>query len=266
VHRYADFADAGYLDFIVSAAAIAPVLQSAPTRRVGQTVLEAIRATRNVTGTNTNLGIILLLAPLATVPDGTDLQTGLRTVLESLDVGDARHVYEAIRLANPGGMGQVAEQDVQAEPTLSLREVMALAADRDLIARQYIRDFGDIFHRGLPALQKGIAAAGSLEVGIIACHLDLLAAGPDSLIARKCGLATAVEASQRAAQVLAAGWPGTAEGRGALTHFDDWLRADGHRRNPGTTADLVTASLFVALRTGVLPLPAQVPWLPLLGE
>src|SRR5262249_6953825 len=131
VHRHADFADVSYLDFIVSAAAIAPVLQSAPARRVGETVLEAIRATRGVSGTNTNLGIVLLLAPLATVPEGEDLQTGVRSVLAALDVADSRHVYEAIRLANPGGMGQVSAQDVHTEPTLPLPAIMAFAATRD---------------------------------------------------------------------------------------------------------------------------------------
>ena len=68
VHRYADFADATYLDFLLSAAAIAPVMEQAPRRRVGETVLRAVRATRRVVATNTNLGTILLLAPLAAVP------------------------------------------------------------------------------------------------------------------------------------------------------------------------------------------------------
>ena len=38
--------------------------------------------------------------------------------------------------------------------------------------------------------------------------------------------------------------------------FDAWLRADGHRRNPGTTADLIAASLFAAFRDGILPMPS----------
>src|SRR5947209_4785483 len=136
VHRYRDFEDATYLDFILSAAAIAPVLEGATGRPVGQTILEAVRATRLVARTNTNLGIILLLSPLAAISPGESLREGLLRVLDGLDVADARATYEAIRLANPSGLGRVAEQDVSDEPTQSLREVMALAADRDLIARQ----------------------------------------------------------------------------------------------------------------------------------
>ena len=259
VHRYADFADATYLDFIASAAAIGPVLHTAPTRRLGATVLEAVRATCQVTGTNTNLGIILLLAPLAAVPEGEDLPAGVRAVLDRSDVADSQMVYEAIRLANPGGLGTATQQDVAAEPTLPLRAVMALAADRDLVARQYVENFHTIFAEGLPALVRGLETTGSLEGGIIAGYLDLLIAHPDSLVARKCGTDVAAAVGRRARDVLQAGWP-RAAGRAALAEFDAWLRGDGHRRNPGTTADLVTASLFAALRGGSIQVPLSIPF------
>src|SRR5262249_58742171 len=90
VHRYRDFDDASYLDFLLSAAAIAPVLEGGAARPVGQTILEAVRATRLVTQTNTNLGIILLLSPLAAVPGGEPLRDGLLRLLARLDVADAR--------------------------------------------------------------------------------------------------------------------------------------------------------------------------------
>src|SRR5438105_8350832 len=94
VHRYCDFDDAGYVDFLLSAAAIAPVLDRAPERRVGETILDAVRATRQVVATNTNLGIILLLTPLAAALG--DLLTGVLAVLDMLDVADARAAYQAI--------------------------------------------------------------------------------------------------------------------------------------------------------------------------
>jgi triphosphoribosyl-dephospho-CoA synthase len=253
VHRYRDFEDVTYLDFIASAAAMAPVLEGARDRPVGETVLEAIRVTRCVTGTNTNLGIVLLLVPLAKALASRRLDQGLLDVIAGLDVADAVAVYQAIRLAVPGGMGKVSDQDVLQVPTLSLRAVMALAADRDLIARQYSNHFEDIFLMGLPALEEGLKVAGDLERAIIYCHLFLMAEYPDSLIQRKRGRAEAEEASQRARQVLEAGWP--AGGHDALRELDAWLREDGHQRNPGTTADLVTACLFVALRQRIITLP-----------
>jgi triphosphoribosyl-dephospho-CoA synthase len=261
VHRFQDFEDVTYLDFVLSAAAIAPVLAAAPGRRLGETVRKAVRATRRVVGTNTNLGIILLLAPLACVPLGEELRPGVERVLRELDVADARAVYEAIRLAAPGGLGRAPEQDVAAEPTLPLRAVMALAAGRDLVARQYADGFRAVFDEGVPALRRGLEQAQALEPAIIACHLHLLATFPDSLIARKRGRAEAEEVVARARRIRDAGGPHTAAGRKALAELDAWLRAEGHARNPGTTADLVTASLFVALRAGVIPLPLSFPWI-----
>src|SRR5437868_13826738 len=120
VHRFADFDDLTHLDFLLSAAAVAPVMDEAPRRRVGETVLAAIRATRRVTAANTNLGIVLLLAPLASVPLGEDLLMGVRQVLRGLTLDDSRDVFAAIRLANPGGLGRSPEQDVADEPTQPL--------------------------------------------------------------------------------------------------------------------------------------------------
>jgi triphosphoribosyl-dephospho-CoA synthase len=260
VHRSCDFDDATYLDFLLSAAALAPVLDTAVGCPVGLTVLHAVQATRAVVPSNTNLGIVLLLAPLAAVPPEVDLHTGIERILQGLTLADASRVYEAIRLARPGGLGEVPEQDVRHEPTQSLREIMALAADRDLIARQYADGFRAVFDEGEPALRTGLQRAGSLEGAIIFCHLHLLATFPDSLICRKRGEAEAEEAARRAGRVLDAGWPTSAAAGQALAAFDAWLRAEGHQRNPGTTADLVTASLFVALRTATIQLPLQLPW------
>jgi triphosphoribosyl-dephospho-CoA synthase len=260
VHRQREFADTSYVDFLLSAAAAAPVLEAAGHLSVGEMVLEGLRATRQLVRTNTNLGLLLLLAPLAKVPRAEDLPRGLPRVLAGLDNADARAVYQAIRLAVPGGLGQVSEQDVHDEPTQTLREVMGLAADRDLVARQYINDFHEVLAGGVPSLHRGLARTRSLEGAIILCHLHLMASHPDSLIARKRGVAEAIEAGSRARQALESGWPDAPAGRRALSELDDWLRAEGNRRNPGTTADLVTASLFVALREGTIEVPSRYPW------
>lgn len=260
VHRFADFDDLTYLDFVTAAAAVAPVLARSPDQRVGRTILEGMRATRRVASTNANLGILLLLAPLTKAAAGADLRAGLTRVLDYLDVEDARLVYEAIRLANPGGLGQAPEQDVRDEPTQTLREVMALAANRDGIARQYAYGFRELFDVGAPAVLEGIAQTGSMEGAIIFAHLRLMARCPDTLIARKCGLAEAEESARRARGVLDAGWLHNPGGRAALAGLDAWLREKGRRRNPGTTADLIAACLFVLLHRGDVAAPLQVPW------
>jgi triphosphoribosyl-dephospho-CoA synthase len=260
VHRYRDFEDSSYVDFLLSAAVAGRALEGAGGRGVGATVLDGVRETRRVARTNTNLGILLLLAPLAKAAAGAGVRVGLPGVLDALDVTDAALVYEAIRLANPGGLGRVPEQDVRDAPTQPLRQVMALAADRDLVARQYADGFAAVLYEGVSALLRGLEETQSVEGAIIACHLRLLADHPDSLIARKRGPAEAAEASRRARQVHEAGWPHTAAGAAALEALDAWLRAEGHGRNPGTTADLVAACLFAALQEGSMELPARYSW------
>ncbi len=265
VHRYCDFDDVTYLDFVSSAAAAAPALgwfdpTGDPVLPLGDRICQAVLATREVAATNTNLGMILLLAPLAMAAAQGTLRDDLTEVLKGATVRDAERVYDAIRIARPGGLGRTSEQDVSQRPTQSLREVMALAAARDLVARQYANGFQEVLLDGAPALRRGLGEMGTLEGAIIACHLHLMRLYPDSLIARKCGRDVAEEASRRAEAVWDAGWPHTPAGHDALAGLDAWLRADGHRRNPGTTADLVAASLFVALREGIITLPPQVPW------
>ncbi len=212
VHRFQDFDDVSFVDFLASAAAIEGIFTASDRSQLGHLVLNAVLRTRDVSPNNTNLGIVLLLAPLAKAAAQGHLRSDLPDVLAAADATDADIIYHAIRLARPGSLGTVPDQDIRQTPTKSLREVMALAAERDLIARQYANGFQEVLQDGVPALQHGLAEIGTLEGAIIACHLHLLELYPDSLIARKCGNDLAEEASRRAGQVLAAGWPNTAAG------------------------------------------------------
>ena len=251
VHPGASFANTTIDDFRRSAEAIAPVFADAVTQPVGVTIRRAVEATQAAVGQNTNLGIILLLAPLAAVPRDVPLREGIRALRTTVE--DAREVYAAIRLANPGGLNDAAEQDVRDEPTVTLHEAMALAADRDQIARQYAQNFEILFAQGLPSLEDCLTNFGCVEGGVIECQIGWLALHPDSLIARKCGDELAAQIRDRArAMYLYQRGIRTPEGRAAGRKLDAYLRSDGHRLNPGTTADLVTACLFVALREGIL--------------
>lgn len=258
VYRGADFEDLTYVDFLTSAAIVGPVLETAATTGVGATVLEAVGRTRAVVATNTNLGMLLLLTPLAAVPAEKPLTSGIQGVLDSLSQDDAEHVYEAIRVAQPGGLGKVDEADVTAgdAPQISLVEAMQLAADRDLVARQYTNNFQQVFELA-DSINNAVDRNGSLSDAIVHAFLQLLADHPDSLIARKCGREVAKEVSAQAAQVLSRGVPGESNYEQAVREFDFSLRTDGHRRNPGTSADLIAAALFVLLRENRLSWPVQ---------
>lgn len=260
VHRYRDFSDTKYLDFVISAAAIGPILGGADTRPLGETVLACVRRTQEVAQGNPNLGIVLVLAPLAKASWGGLERGSVERVLQGLTREDAEGVYEAIRLANPGGLGEVPEGDIRDRPRIGLREAMILAESRDLVARQYANGFREVFEEGVPGILTGVGRTGCLEGGIIYAYIDLMSRYPDSLIARKRGKAEAMEAARRAQRVLELGWPATVEGKREMGEFDQWLRAEGNERNPGTTADLIAGSLLVLLRTGRLSAKPEFPW------
>jgi hypothetical protein len=117
VHRGADFSDTTFTDFAVSAALIGPAIESVATEGVGRAVHNAVAATRPFVPTNTNLGMCLLMAPLAAVPRDQRLTSAnVRSVLRSLKPDDCRLVYEAIRLAQPGGLGKAETMDVADQP------------------------------------------------------------------------------------------------------------------------------------------------------
>jgi triphosphoribosyl-dephospho-CoA synthase len=241
-----DFADTTYADFVLSALAIGPAFRDAASAGVGRTILRALRDTRRLVRSNTNLGLVLLLAPLArAAAEGHGpLRPRVASVVDALTIADARDAYAAIRLAAPGGLGDAASEDVADEPSVTLRAAMALAADRDAIAREYATHYDLTFGTVVPALRRARASGLGWTEAAVEAHLETLAAVPDSLVARKLGLETAREASARAAAARDAPAPARP---GALDALDRWLREDGNRRNPGTTADLVGAGLFVAL-------------------
>lgn len=258
VHRHRDYVDTSLTDFLISAAAIAPVFESEQT--VGKIVLNAVEATRTATGQNTNLGIILALAPLVLCRPDRPMKDDIGRVLSDLTVEDAKDAYRAIRLANPGGLGHVKEQDVSDEPTGTLKEVMALAADRDQIAKLYAEGFEHIFGFALSVFREAYCRFRVVEPAIIELQLHLMALEADSLIARKNGIKRANTIRDMAANVFRLGGLDTTEGRKAGRDFDCYLRSDGNRLNPGTTADLIAAVLFVALRERIVTPGDRFPW------
>lgn len=256
VYRGADFEDMTYVDLVTAAVAIAPAMDAAATgQSLGRSVLDSIDATRRLVGVNCNLGTVLLLAPMAKVPLDVPLSDGIAAVLRECTPADAADVYEAIRRAQPGGLGRAETADVAGPPPDDLIAAMRLAADRDLVARQYADDFTEVLGLVVPSLANGVQQRWSLADTIVHTQMQLMSRLPDSLIARKCGAETAAESSARAAAVLAAGPVGSEAYQRALADLDFWLRCDGHRRNPGTTADLIAAGLFATLRDGIIKAP-----------
>lgn len=245
VHRFGDGHGMSVADFEKSAHEAAPPLAQAPT--VGLRIRHAAEATARVVGQNTNLGILLLCAPLAQAaldPSPGPLRDRLKSVLRNLDVEDARQTYAAIRLAQPGGMGASARHDLGAEPNVSLLEAMREAETRDRIAWNYTHAFADIFDLGVPLLRVASGHQPSQAFAIAELYLRLLSAIPDTLILRKHGSKIASQVIENASETLAAfqSAQSVPQRIGALLALDKSLKERG--LNPGTTADLTVATLF----------------------
>ena len=255
VHRGADFLDCTLNDFSASAVAIGPILDAQLS--LGQTVEQCIDATQVVAGSNTNLGIVLLLAPLALVPRDRPIEDHVEKVIADSSRDDAQRIYQAIRKASAGGLElkpeEASDWDVNVAVPDHILDGMQEAADRDLIASQYANGFQEVTNCVVPLLSSENSA--SIVERIIFTHLTMMRDFPDSLIQRKCGAEVAAESAGRAAAVIDAGEVGSDAYVQALTDLDFWLRSDGHRRNPGTTADMIAAGLFVCLRDGLIQPP-----------
>jgi triphosphoribosyl-dephospho-CoA synthase len=261
VHRGADFSDTTIYDFLLAGQILGQVIDEHRAASCGWTVLESVRATRAATGNNPNLGIVLLLVPLARLAAaGLPLSVAaMATRLDQLTARDARDVYAAIRLAQPGGLGEVETDDVAGEPARGLVDAMRLAASRDAVAAEYAHAFAATIDDHAPRLVQLLKQHNRLDRAVIELHVELLARAGDSLIRRKGGDAVAGEAQRRAEKCLATRAGGWEAFEAALGELDFWLRSDGNRRNPGTTADLIAASLFVGLWRGELGLQGSLP-------
>ncbi len=191
---------------------------------------------------------MLLIAPLACVPPAEPLDVSVRSVLSNLTPADAVAIYKAIHLTQPGGLGESEEMDVAGPPPENLLQAMELVADRDIVARQYANRFTEVFREAAPAIVEGVELGYGLPLAVVHAQMLLMSRHGDSLIARKCGVELSEQSAALAGRVLASGPPTSEDYHQALSDFDFWLRADGHRRNPGSTADLIAAALFVCLR------------------
>lgn len=238
-------------EFVRSAAAIKGPIGDGDAA-VGQRIFDAVQATRDVVSCNTNLGIVLLCAPLAHAAlfarPGQTLRDALQSTLTDLTIDDAGQAFRAIRLANPGGLGEAARYDVRdagAMPQVTLLDAMREAAARDSIARQYANGFSEVFEIGAPILRDAIGRGWPEPWAVSACYLRLLARFADTHIARKSGIAAARRVSVKAtmfdASLQRATDPQSLHDE--LAAWDVELKRDG--LNPGATADLTVASLFV---------------------
>ncbi len=287
VHRYADFPDTRFEHFLASGIAIAREMEIAALKGIeiglrhirieeagiGETIREAVTQVKQwQKGGNTSLGTIILLTPLSVAagmtrakstgkPSLSRIRDDLREILRRNTPEDAVHLYEAIGIANPGGLGKVSKLDVSdpssqraiLEEDVTLWDIFKISSERDSVSREWTTAFKISFCTGLPEFESTYQKTRNLNYATIHTFLKILSNVPDTLIARKRGIDEAERISARADEVLQRGGCLTEAGWNELNKFDIELRDPKHELNPGTSADLTAASIMLALLKGFRP-------------
>ena len=246
VHCFADGHGMDVEHFLKSAYAAAGVLMN-PELNLAQKIFQSVQATQQAVAINTNLGIILLCAPIVqaciALPNKT-LRQSVQDEIEALDIDDARLIIDAIRLAAPSGLGKSKHYDVFEPVNSPIREIMAYAQDRDMIARQYASGYVDVFRFGFQTIDRLLQSnftEGDLVTGV---YLSFLSEYLDSHVSRQHGAAVAEEIQNEATELYFM----FSETRPTNAISDHLLRVDMEWKqrdiNPGTSADLTVATLF----------------------
>lgn len=250
VSVFSDGHDMTVNDFRLSAEVSAAPITN-PAYSLGEKIYYAVKATREAVACNTNLGIILLCAPLIQAVQLADRPADLRQALDDVLITtteqDADWVFRAILLASPGGLGESEQQDVHQQATVTLLQAMSIAADKDRIALQYTNCFKDIFDFAILTYNRAFVLSGDSGWAALRVYADMLARYPDSHIERKYGkqysewiaekmalLCKAMDAANKPEEVLT-----------MLYRIDEAFKAK--KINPGTTADITVATVLVVL-------------------
>jgi len=286
VHRTSNFQETGYEHFLASSVALTPHFRFAAQQGIhafkkeielsqigiGKTIKNAITDVMAWQhGGNTLLGSIILLIPMATAAGLTlaenasfsvnNFRTNLKSVVESTTAEDAVNVYDAIISAQPGGIGKAPKLDVTdvkskreiLEGGVSLFEVFKISSSWDSISAEWVNDYHITLDIGCPFFVQVLKETKDVNMATVNTYLKILSEVPDTLISRKAGLDKAKRVSNQAKRILEHGGLTTLKGRSSLLRLDRKLHDPNHKLNPGTTADITSATLAVAILDGYRP-------------
>jgi triphosphoribosyl-dephospho-CoA synthase len=284
VHRTKNFKSTSFEHFLAGISAIQPNLrvlcekvynsidndkQSFSSIELGVFFKEAvIEMMKWQTGGNVILGHILILAPLLSAASICiklkkrrliDFESILNKIIEDTTVNDTLYLYEAIKLSNPGGLGQIDKYDVN-DPSaydeiirdeINLKEIFKKSQEYDLISREYATGFKIVLKEGLPYFIDTFNNFKDINIAIVNTYLKLLTNHLDTLIIRKASKKDALAVSKAASDILSHGGISTKKGLKLTIKFDKNLQKQNGKLNPGTTADLLTGVIFCALLFGL---------------
>ena len=247
VDRCHDYPDTGYEDFLASTVAVYPVLQKAAEGGlgVGKLIFDAVSESRRWhKGGNTHFGAFILIIPL--VMAGGDRKK-VTELVKSTDWQDAVDFYRAFSIAgvrvgkvNDLNLGSQESLDRIRDEKLALFDIFKISASYDSVSGEWINGFERSF-KYARIIADNIKKLGTND-GIVMTFLKMLSDHPDTFISMKHGLDVADTVSKSASELT------KKFDRERIALFDEDLIGRGI--NPGSTADHIIASLFIALVRG----------------
>ena len=259
VHRTRDYDDMVFEDFVISGIVIGDTIREAcsdvdvENPLLGKYILQAVAETDRWIKNNTNLGIVMMTTPIAVAAaisdDFDEIRPNVVKLMANTSVDDACDLYDAINIADAGGMGDQDEYDVASDNAKqelrdnnqTMYDVLKISAPWDMLAREMTSDMPAVFELGYPTYHE-LKEKKSLNDACVLTFLTILSQVPDTLISRKYGSDEALKISMMTRDLLKL--KDSDDFSEKLQEFDDYLYDNGY--NPGTTADLTAASIFVS--------------------
>ena len=267
VHRTRNYDDMVFQDFVISAVVIGDTMEEVAKQskeiddlskaELGKYILQAVNETNKWIRTNTNLGIMMMCIPIAAaaaISDSFDeIQDNVGRLMDATTVDDAVNLYDAINVADAGGMGDQEEFDVKSEKAKdelrannqTMFDVLEISAGWDRLADELTNKMPVCFEIGYPTFSHAWQSYDDVDVmnkASVLTIMTILSQIPDTLISRKYGNEMAESVSKKAEELLAFKEDDSFVEK--LLEFDDYLY--GNKLNPGTTADLTAASIFLS--------------------
>lgn len=286
VHRLRDFPDTKYEHFLAGSISLGSRMKGLAEKGqligqgdrkwaeldVGESILASVKDMMDwQSGGNVHLGIILLFSPLAAaagsvmkkgVIDLGELRRSLDEVISGATPLDSVNIYRAIDEAmseeNLGSVDQLDVKDTSSldrilDEELTPLDIFKECQTRDAICDEWVTGFEVTFTEGHPFLRKRLDEGAKINEATVDTFLKILSEHPDSLIQRKKGTRDSVEVSEKAKDIIQAGGASTETGMKMIQKLDDELREENGSLNPGTTADITAASLYLLLLSGWRP-------------
>lgn len=267
VHRTHDFEDMVFEDFLISGVVIGDTMKEAAKRglkyqesvhkiELGKLIKTAVCQTNRWIANNTNLGIVMLLTPIAAAAgmssDLIQLKINISRIMDGTTPQDAANLYDAINIAEAGGMGERDDLDVGSdsakdeliEKGINMFQVLDISAGWDMLSYELTNGMPISFKTGFPVF-RDVKPVHGTNRATVQTFLAILSKYPDTLISRKYGKKKAEDVSRYAKAVLDEGGILGDDGFARVTSFDEKLVEN--KLNPGTTADLTASSIMLAL-------------------